>query len=136
MADPTQGDGGKVRPKILVVDDDPIVRACLASLLAHVGLDHEVADDPCDAFELFKRGRFSAVISDFDMPGMTGLELARNIREHSPDMLIFAFTGTSGERFMQEDLSVFDHVFEKPSEHFQLIEEVLASVTTRAHALI
>lgn len=62
-------------PSILIVDDDRVSRLLLHHMLASAG--HEVvdADDVATALERVDRVAFDAVISDFEMPGGSGLDL-------------------------------------------------------------
>ena len=106
---------------VLIVDDDPTVRACLSSLFRHAGIEHDVADGGTRALIRCEQRSYRAVVTDFDMPDMDGIELATRLRAHHPMMFIFAFTGTSGDRFMGRDLSIFDEVFCKPAEYMELV---------------
>src|SRR5689334_21911305 len=68
--------------KVLVAEDDAVVRRLLQSYLLAWGHDVELADDGAQAWALFLGGEFSLVISDWIMPGLDGLELVRRIRAH------------------------------------------------------
>jgi two-component system sensor histidine kinase and response regulator WspE len=67
-------------PRILVVDDSITVREVERQLLKNAGYDVRVAVDGMDGWNLVRESRFDLVVSDVDMPRMTGLELLRNIR--------------------------------------------------------
>ncbi len=81
--------------KILLADDDPTSR--LIAQLALRGLGHEchTANDGTEAWDAFKQHRPDVVISDWMMPGLTGLELCRNIRAHTPDGYTYFIMVTS-----------------------------------------
>ncbi|NQS96920.1 MAG: sigma-54-dependent Fis family transcriptional regulator [candidate division Zixibacteria bacterium] len=68
--------------KILLVDDDALVRSAVANFLV-TALKHEVTecDSGTEALELFKVDSFFAVITDIRMPGMSGLDLLRQIKQ-------------------------------------------------------
>jgi CheY-like chemotaxis protein len=66
---------------LLLVDDDPTVRMILARQVGLLGHACEVAVDGVEGFDLWRSGRFAAVITDCEMPRMDGYELARRIRE-------------------------------------------------------
>jgi len=70
--------------KILVVDDDPQIRKILERMLS--GADYEVrtADDGYSALERIKEDPPHLVILDIMMPGMSGIEVCRAIRETHP----------------------------------------------------
>lgn len=63
------------KARILVVDDEPVVRAFLTKLL--IGKGHEVdsIDNASDALTKIKRARYSVILLDIKMPGMSGIDL-------------------------------------------------------------
>ncbi len=67
--------------KVLVVEDDPDALDLLDHALAHFGYDVTRASSGDEALELSRRKRFSVVISDWEMPGTSGVELCRQIRQ-------------------------------------------------------
>jgi two-component system chemotaxis response regulator CheY len=79
--------------KILIVDDKASIRAAMKTILIHLGLsDITEAVDGEDAWykinDEIKKGRdqvFELIVSDMEMPGMTGLELLRAVRT-SPEI--------------------------------------------------
>ncbi len=68
--------------KILLVDDFPTMRRILRSLLKEAGFtDVEEAENGVMALEKMKTTRFDLVITDWNMPEMTGIELLKKMRE-------------------------------------------------------
>jgi DNA-binding NtrC family response regulator len=59
---------------VLVVDDEEAVRSMLALSLKHAGYDIHTASDGLEAIGEMRRRRFDAVITDYQMPGMNGLQ--------------------------------------------------------------
>ena len=75
--------GGNASParKVLLVDDSPFFRNLLRPLLEVAGYDVTVAGDGDQALKLRERGdRFDVIVSDIEMPGMSGFDLAQRIR--------------------------------------------------------
>lgn len=68
--------------KILVVDDHPVNRKLLSRQLAQLDISADLAENGEQAFEKFKKGDYSLIITDCNMPVMDGYELARTIREY------------------------------------------------------
>jgi EAL domain-containing protein (putative c-di-GMP-specific phosphodiesterase class I)/CheY-like chemotaxis protein len=68
-------------PIVLLVDDDPALRSALAGVLADSGLATAEASSGSEALELLQRVPVDAVVVDQSMPGMTGLELTRRLRD-------------------------------------------------------
>ena len=67
--------------KILVVDDFSTMRRILRNLLSEIGYrKHAEADDGTTAWPMLKQGDFDFIITDWNMPGMDGIELLKRIR--------------------------------------------------------
>lgn len=66
---------------VLVVDDDSGVRHLLKDALSCVGYRVAVCEAGEDALELMSRVSFSLLLTDYELPGMTGIELVRKLRE-------------------------------------------------------
>ena len=79
--------------RVLVVDDEAIVRRFLQCFLRQEGMDCEVAEDGLAALARVEQAApFDVVITDYRMPGMNGLALARYLRNmqayrHTPILL-------------------------------------------------
>ena len=69
------------KPQILVVDDNLSNRQLLARHLLHAGYETTLAETGFQALECIKANKFDLVILDVMMPGMTGLEVLRIIRQ-------------------------------------------------------
>jgi DNA-binding NtrC family response regulator len=81
-------------PRILIVDDDPGQRSLLESFLTSQGFNTVVVSSGQSALEALRAGSFNLMISDVRMPGMTGLEALRRVRqEHAnlPVLLVTAY---------------------------------------------
>lgn len=67
---------------ILVVDDQETMRKVISSLLKDIGfIDISVAEDGKQAYIKLVGGKFDFVVSDWNMPNMTGIELLKVIRK-------------------------------------------------------
>ena len=76
--EPALQDGGV---RVLVVDDHPTNRMLLMSQVSALGYAAQSAKDGVEALKLWKAGRFSLVLTDCNMPEMSGYDLARAIRK-------------------------------------------------------
>ncbi|NVJ02910.1 response regulator, partial [Myxococcus sp. AM009] len=70
------------RRRILVVDDSPLTRELIANLLEAVGYDTVIASDGAEALEVLDSHSVDLVVTDLEMPGVNGLELARRLKGH------------------------------------------------------
>ncbi|RMF17734.1 MAG: chemotaxis protein CheY [Gammaproteobacteria bacterium] len=67
--------------KILVVDDFSTMRRIIKNLLRDLGFTNvEEADDGNTALPMLKTGKFDFLITDWNMPGMTGIDLLKSVR--------------------------------------------------------
>lgn len=81
--------------KVLVVDDDAFSSELLRSTLQHFGYEVTCACDGVEGFELIRTGEYSIVISDWEMPGMRGDELCRQVRDKHWSGYVFLILLTS-----------------------------------------
>jgi CheY-like chemotaxis protein/anti-sigma regulatory factor (Ser/Thr protein kinase) len=91
-AQPAQarGTGGL---KVLVVDDEDYVRDLLLDILEREGCEVTSAAEGREALRLFESQEFDAVLTDVGLPGMSGWELARYIRERNGSVPLAIITG-------------------------------------------
>ena len=68
---------------ILLVDDDPACLGMLSDVLSALGIPVETARDGNEALEMIYQGDFRIVLSDWQMPGMSGVELCRRVRQRA-----------------------------------------------------
>ena len=82
--------------KILIVDDFSTMRRIIKNLLRDLGFTNTAeADDGTSALPMLQSGSFDFLVTDWNMPGMTGIDLLRNIRadaklKHLPVMMVTA----------------------------------------------
>jgi response regulator RpfG family c-di-GMP phosphodiesterase len=80
-------------PRILVVDDERVIRDILADFLKEEGYTVNTVEDGQQAIEELHRGSYNLVISDLKMPKMGGLELVQRIAEEGLQVLTVIMTG-------------------------------------------
>lgn len=79
--------------KLLVVEDDPLVREVLSAYLREDRHEVEQAEDGSDGLQKFSSGNFNAVLTDRAMPEMNGDQLAIEIKKINPKMPVVLLTG-------------------------------------------
>ncbi|RDK01473.1 response regulator [Paraburkholderia lacunae] len=125
--------GPIAHPRVLVVDDYPACADALQLLLEQDGFEVRSIGDACAACAVAEQWRPFAVVVDISMPGMTGLDLARQLRVGAltRDMLLVALTArASPEDIARAFKAGFDGHCAKPLTPVQLLT-VLRSVTGR-----
>jgi response regulator RpfG family c-di-GMP phosphodiesterase len=84
--------------RVLVVDDETSVRKLLAVMLEESAISHESAPGGAEALKFLSREPFDAVISDLQMPGMSGLDLLAQVRRQYPNLAFLMATGVDDIR--------------------------------------
>ena len=80
-------------PRVLVVDDEKVIREILADFLSLEGFSVATAPDGLAALERLAQESFDMVISDLKMPNLGGLELLEQIKQHHENVLTVIMTG-------------------------------------------
>jgi len=118
---------------VLVVDDEPVVRAWVARVLELAGVPVVVATDGRQALRLVleDRCRPRVLLTDIEMPGMTGIELAARIRAARPAIRVVMMTGSPERAAMARDrTSIVATVLLKPLESSELLAAVRPDATS------
>ena len=103
--------------RILIAEDDDVVRAFVVRALGGDGHDIIEAADGVTALDALKRssGKFDLLLSDVKMPGMDGVALALATGRDHPDIPIMLMTGYAEQRERAHRLDAFVHdVIAKP----------------------
>jgi CheY-like chemotaxis protein len=79
--------------KVLVVDDDPVVRKSFDRVLSSQGYAVITAENGEDALRKLNEGKYDVVYTDIRMPGMSGLEVAEKVRVQRPWTPVVIITG-------------------------------------------
>lgn len=109
--------------KILVVDDEEYVRDLLHDILKKEGCEVVLAEGGREALSLFESEKFDAIFTDVGMPGMSGWELARAVRERNKTIPLAVVTGW-GEAVGSNERKAaqVDWVVAKPFDTLHIIE--------------
>lgn len=93
----------------IIVDDNKLARAAIKQLITEVDFLtlKEECDNPVDAFNYLQKENVDLVFLDVEMPGMTGLELLKNLKKHPIVILISAKKNYAVEAF---ELNVADYI--------------------------
>ncbi len=122
--------GRRMREKILVVDDEELIRRTVAKILKKQDFEVYLAEDGYAGVEMARTQEFDMVISDVRMPGIDGVETIRLIKELQPEICSIIITGYASEETPVHALKVGinDYIF-KPFEVDTFIHSVLRNIT-------
>lgn len=101
-----------MKSRVLVVDDEESIREFLEIMLRKEGFEVTCAEDGQKALETIKKKSFDLVISDLQMPNMTGIELLRHVKDQYPDILFMMITafGTTETAVEAMKLGAYDYI--------------------------
>src|SRR6185369_3195771 len=115
--------------RILVVDDELSMREFLSILLEREGYDVSVAGSAEEALRMMESALFDLVLSDVNMPGLSGIELLARIKHMSPETAVLMLTAFSAAEQAVEamKLGAYDYICKpfKNEEIKQLIKNAL-----------
>jgi CheY-like chemotaxis protein len=111
-----------VFPRVLVVEDDPSVAITLKLVLKRGGYAAELVGSASEALGVFAPGKFVLVLTDYEMPGMKGDELAAEIKLRSPGQPVVILTGYLEKLERDGHPAKCDLVLSKPFGADELIE--------------
>lgn len=80
--------------RVLVVDDEPLIRRAVADYLEDCGYETVVAVDGADGLSTARAGQFQVVLVDLRMPRVDGLEVIAALRDEQPELPIVVVSGT------------------------------------------
>ncbi len=115
---------------ILIAEDDPISRLILEKAVKKFGHTCTTAQDGTEAWQMFQAGAFDAVVSDWMMPGMDGIELCRQVRAdmHDTYPYFILLTALSDRAHFFEGLEAgADDYLAKPLDRAELQVRLIAA---------
>ncbi len=115
-----------MKPRILVVDDEESIREFLEIMLKKEGYEVTLAEDGAKAKDVLAKKSFDMVISDLQMPNMTGLELLKHVTTSYPELVFMMITafGTTESAVEAMKMGAYDYLT-KPFK----IDEVRINIT-------
>ena len=121
--------------RVLIVDDDKNILYLLEHTLTRMGEDYQVFStmDSSEALELVQKYTFDLVVSDYMMPGITGVDLARAVHQVSPDTQVILMTAYGTTRLKDTTKFVgIDGYVDKPFS-IDEIHAVIQKAVQMAH---
>lgn len=115
--------------KILVVDDDKNMTLLLSEILKDLGHEVTMAHSAEEAMELIETEEYYIVISDLQLPGMSGIDLLRFVKGFNNLIQVFIMTAHSNRQRVIECLKVgATDYFEKPFNTEDIVISIQAAI--------
>jgi CheY-like chemotaxis protein len=120
-----------IQAKILLIDDCRNGLLVRSALLEDMGCQVEIACNGEDGLRLFERHRFDVVITDYRMPGISGLEVIGRIRQQDPQARIILLSAMVEPLGLNEDNTGADAVVAKSFSEAALLPRTVRRLLTR-----
>jgi len=119
------------RIKVLVVEDDDLLRKLLDDLLTAAGYLVQTAADSPNALSHMEHSRSAVVLTDLTMPHMNGLDLLTVIHARWPESLVILHSGTMSDTVMCQAMEAGAYAcLAKQANPGQLLDTLAAAVST------
>jgi DNA-binding NtrC family response regulator len=124
------------KTRILVVDDEEVVRLALARVLSSEHCKVEAAWNGADALREIERHSFDVVLLDLRMPGMDGISVLKAIKEKRPEIEVIVVTGYPSLETAKEAIrhGAYDYLA-KPVEPDRIINVAHSAVLQKRWSL-
>lgn len=119
---------GQLSSRVLLVDDEPVLRKLISSYLVAAGYVVRAAVDGLDALQKLRAGVPDVIISDLDMPRMSGIELLQIVRHRFPQLPVIAITGGYPADDMPKGLGA-DAYYQKSTQGFDALLQSVSELT-------
>ena len=124
----------KPKARILVVEDDAIVRVTISNLLYDEGYDVSTANDGFDALLHLQQAVPDLLLSDLNMPQMSGFELLSVVRRRFPEILVVASSGAYDSSAIPDGV-IADAFYAKGQESAANLLEIIANLLRNGSGL-
>ncbi len=123
----------KQMERILIADDDAVIREGVRRVLSGAGYDVETVSNGRAALERLEAERFKLLVTDLKMPGMSGLEVLQAIRTRQPELPVILITGYAAiDNAVEAMKNGATDYLAKPFENEEIIEKVKTALKNRA----
>jgi len=119
--------------RILVADDDAVIREGLRRILTAEGYEVETVSNGRAALERLEEQRFKLLVTDLKMPGMSGLEVLQSLRACQPELPVVLITGYAAiDNAVEAMKNGATDYLSKPFANEELVSKVRNAIKSRA----
>ncbi len=110
-----------MKEKILIIEDEATLRESLKRIFQREGYQIEAVESAEPALELYEENNYDLILTDIILPGITGIELLKRVREANPDQIVIIMTAFASLETAVETLraGAYDYIV-KPIIHEEL----------------
>ena len=116
---------GNRKLRVLVVDDNEFIRTTLFEFLLYKGFEVGLAKDGQEGLYIFNNYSFDFVVTDYGMPHMNGLKMAKEIKKKHPDAVVILVSGDLKIKLRTRDVANF--YLEKPFKFEEVYNLIVSS---------
>lgn len=116
--------------KILVVDDEEIVRHTLEEFLNYLGHQADSVEDGLSGLRALENGHYDAAIVDIRMPGLDGISFLSRSKKMWPDLPIIIVTGHGSDETREEAMQAGAFAFLAKPFRFDQIKDLMTNISS------
>jgi len=120
----------ETRIKLLIVEDEPITRTTLSQIFTQMGHSVRSAEDGFSALRQIREAVPDVLLSDLNMPGMSGFELLSVVRRRLPEIYVIATSGAYSGETVPQGIAA-DAFYEKATSFRSLVSLMEAAARTK-----
>lgn len=110
--------------KVLIVDDEEGARKILKEIVEMWGYETCIARDGEEAIRILRNEKINVVLTDYMMPGLSGIDVARFVKLKFPETMVILISGASS-RIPVDDQKLPDIILQKPID-YTLLQSLLS----------
>ena len=120
---------GQISARVLLADDDPLVRKLISGYLVAAGYVVRTAVDGLDALRKLREGRPDLIISDLNMPRMSGFEFLDIVRKRFPQIPVIVISAIAADEMPKEVTA--DAYYHKNGFGFEPLLQTISDLTRK-----
>ncbi|WP_320054114.1 ATP-binding protein [uncultured Acetobacteroides sp.] len=114
-----------ISKKVLFIDDDSYVRLLVGKIFAANGINFDIAESGAKGVEMCRKGIYGLVVTDLHMPGMSGIEVVKAIKENNPTAKVLFLSADVSSSMTNEMMAIgANGILQKPFTEMEIITAI------------